>query len=46
MFSRLLLLGLLASTTALAQSDTVLRDAGSLGGIRLAGSGDENASKV
>jgi subtilisin family serine protease len=46
MFSRLLLLGLLASTTALAQSETVLRDAGSLGGIRLAGSDDVNASKV
>ena len=46
MLSRLLLCCLLVPCAALAQEQSVLRDAGSLGGIRLAGAEDEDTSKV
>jgi subtilisin family serine protease len=46
MLRRLLLLALLLPVAAAAQYESELRDAGSLGAIRLAGSEDPNARKV
>ncbi|NIA27274.1 MAG: S8 family serine peptidase [Desulfobulbaceae bacterium] len=46
LFRPLLLASLLLSVSAFAQFETGLRDAGSLGGIRLAGSDDPNLRKV
>ncbi|MDJ0812118.1 MAG: S8 family serine peptidase, partial [Woeseiaceae bacterium] len=46
MLRRLLILALLLPAVSAAQYESELRDAGSLGGIRLAGSEDENVRKV
>jgi subtilisin family serine protease len=46
MLRRLLLIVLLLPVIAAAQNESVLRDAGSLGAIRLAGSEDETVRKV